>query len=101
MGRGSGLLTQALSVTVPLSLPLAAGVGLLLTTAERQEMNRGAFYPGDRTFFSLVNSETGERLYDYQSNTKLGSALACYTSQGMLFLGNSNGKLVIRRASFR
>jgi len=37
--------------------------------------------------FSLVNPEIGERLYDYQSNTRLGGALGCYTPKGLLFLG--------------
>jgi hypothetical protein len=86
---------------VALRIAPAPGLGLLLVTAEKQEMGLGAVYPGDRIYFSLIDPQSGERLYDYQSNTKLGGSLACPTPQGMLFVGESEGKLVIRKATFR
>jgi hypothetical protein len=86
---------------VPLRLALAPGAGLVLTTAEKEEREGGALYPGDKTFFSLLNPQTGERLYDYQSNTRLASSLACYAPTGMAFLGTGEGKLFIRRVTFR
>ncbi len=80
------------------AMTLASGVGLLLKTAEKND--RGS-YPADQTWLSLINPETGERMFDYQLSAQVGSALACYTPRGFFFLGGSKGRLVIRKASWR
>jgi hypothetical protein len=100
----TGIVARTLSVVPPsekavaLGLSVAQGVGLMVKFSER---GPGSSYPTDKTVFSLISPQTGERLYDYQADKRLGPALACYTPRGLLFLGRAKEQLGILRAEPR
>jgi hypothetical protein len=79
-----------------IDLAVAAGAGLIVFFAEKGERTA---YPANKMTFSLVNPQTGERIYDYQSNPRLGGALGCYDRGSFLFLSSSQGKLAVVRAN--
>jgi hypothetical protein len=76
----------------------APGMGLLLKFGETAGQSK--FYPADKTVFSLVDPATGDRIADYESSMRVGSALGCYTSRGLLFVGKAKEarQLAILRA---
>jgi hypothetical protein len=99
--NAEGEIVRTLKITPPseravaMEIANAAGMGLMVKFGEKGE---GTSFPGDKTVFSLIDRQTGERLYDYQSSMRLGPALACYTAKGFLFVGSSKGQFALLRA---
>lgn len=46
--------------------------------------------------FVVANAETGEALYQFAGPRELGGGFACYTPNGMVFLGDDGHQLVLR-----
>jgi hypothetical protein len=96
-----GAEVRAFQVTPPtekaeaIDVSIAPQTGLLIFFAEKAG---GSTYPANSMIFSLVNPYTGERVHDYQSNSRLGGALGCYNRGSFLFLGSSQGKFAVLKA---
>ncbi len=101
----AGTLLRTLEITPPsekatlLDVRSGGPARLLLMFAEKIGPGR---WNTARSIFSLVDVETGERLYDYQSTLEVGGIFACYAHDEFIFLGRApGGGLTIRRASPR
>ncbi len=101
----AGALLRTLEITPPsekatlLDVRSGGPARLLLMFAEKIGPGR---WNTARSIFSLVDAETGERLYDYQSTLEVGGIFACYARDEFIFLGRApGGGLTIRRASPR
>jgi hypothetical protein len=78
-----------------LNISFASGTGLIVQFAEK---GPGGAYNTALSVISIVDPQTGERLYDYQATGEIGGAFACYTPRGLLFLWtDQDGRLILRR----
>jgi hypothetical protein len=80
-----------------LNIWFASGTGLVVQFAERRPQGRG--FNTALSVISIVDPQTGERLYDYQVTGDIGGVFACYAPKGFLFLWtDQEGRLNLRRA---
>jgi hypothetical protein len=78
-----------------LKVLFSSGRGLVVQFAER---GTGKSYNTALSVISVVDPQTGERLYDYQVTGEIGGSFACYAPKGLLFLWtDKDGRLVLRR----
>jgi hypothetical protein len=78
-----------------LNIWYAAGTGLVMQFADKGP--RGSFNTA-LSVISVVNPQTGERLYEYQATGEIGGVFACYAPRGLLFLWtDKDGRLILRR----
>jgi hypothetical protein len=75
----------------------ADGLGLLLESAH---LVKHGFMAKDM-YFSVVDPETGQRLEDYEGAAGLGTSLACFSRENIVFFSTIKGKAVLRQADIR
>lgn len=99
---GKARVVKRIEITAPskdqvaVSMSYATGVGLVVQFAEKglgESFNIGA------SVISVVDPQTGERLYDYQATPEVGGVFACYSPRGLLFLSaEKDGAPILRRS---
>lgn len=101
--NAEGIVVRTLTIHAPekspvvLGLANASALGLLLRFSKQSEKG---VYENDAEILSLVNPETGERLYDYHVTSGLVTGtFACYIPKGMVFVGSpKDGVFSVLRA---
>jgi hypothetical protein len=73
----------------------ATGYGLLVQFAKRLSEGR---YDTANALFSIIDPQTGEHLYEYQSSSEVGGAFACFTGREFTFLTAKGSELTLRTA---